>query len=148
MNTQLQSILRAAAENPDLRLKAVTLAWGSAVGDAISRNTQCISLDGKTLIVATRDQQWKRELGRMSREIIGKLYGALGPGSIDKLVLRPEPWRFPSAPPETRPSKPFRSLAAMNELREASNCIEDVQLRELALRVAVARNAEPSEGKE
>lgn len=147
VSSLLQKTLAVAAADPELRWKAACVAWQMAVGEVVSRNTIPQSLEGKTLVVATRDQQWQRELKRMSREIVGKLGVLAGSGNVEKLVLYAAPRMFPPPQSGTKQARAALDDASLAELREASNCIEDDQLRESALRVAALRSEnEPSGG--
>lgn len=138
MSASLEKILRSAAARPELQFKAAAIAWEAAVGELVGRNTRPVALDGRTLVVNACDQQWQRELRRMSGVILTKISAVLGTGIVEKLDLRIGQRMF-AAPLSRSTPATHPSVADLGNLPERANCIDDGELRELALRVAARR---------
>jgi predicted nucleic acid-binding Zn ribbon protein len=65
----------------------VTFAWQTAVGPALHRATS-VKLEDGTLIVETTSLQWRREILRSSKVILGRLQEFLGKDAVTQIVVR------------------------------------------------------------
>ena len=65
-------------DDPELRWGLLLQAWSGAVGDAVARHTELLSIDGRTLTVRVQDPAWRRTLEDMEPELMAKLQEAMG----------------------------------------------------------------------
>jgi len=125
-----------------LSLGAITSAWASAVGESVSRNAWPLRIgrDG-TLHVATTSASWAFELDRLAPEIAEKLVARLGGDAPKKLRFAVGPVPEPATPETTgtpSPATPEVAPEIAAEVAAAAAEIDDPELRELALRAALA----------
>ena len=71
----------------------ICAAWSAAVGKRIARHARAERLVRTKLIVGVDDAIWRRQLFTMSRMIVDKIAGCLGPGVVDDLEFRVAPAR-------------------------------------------------------
>ena len=114
-----RKVAREAADE-----EAILLAlWPVVVGEKVAARTRPVRLFGATLIIETTCQQWRRELARMSGEIVARLNGAAG-----KPVLKDVEFRvvvnLPSRPPH-------RAVSATGLAKDEAAAIADPYLRRL-----------------
>ena len=64
------------------------VAWHVAVGDSLSRVSRVRLQPDGSVEVHAADQRWHKELKRSSTMILTRLQGLLGPGAIDRLVVK------------------------------------------------------------
>ena len=125
---------RLFATAPGGPLALLRAAWPQVVGREISRRSEVVSLDRRTLNVRVVDLGWQRVLHRMRREILGRLAsmaGELAPArlgfTVGPVVASEEP---PPAPSVLSGSR------APGGVEAAAAAIEDLELRERFLRSA------------
>ncbi len=131
----IPQLLRLAQHSEEFAESACAFAWRASVGGAISRVSLPGRLYRKTLKVTVIDETWKRQLERMSGQILFKMNGLLGTAvvtglefGVDAEAIRQthRPLTFPVAyVPLTDPA-----------LLEASNCIRNDRLREQFMKTA------------
>jgi hypothetical protein len=64
------------------------VAWRVAVGDSLSRVSRVRLQPDRSVEVHAADQRWHKELKRSSTMILTRLQGLLGPGAVDRLVVK------------------------------------------------------------
>ena len=85
MPDALAALLRLAPLTPE----KVAFAWRTAVGAAVDRATG-VELQGSTLLVAVKSDEWRHELGRSLPMIRARLNHVLGDGVVSRIDLRSE----------------------------------------------------------
>lgn len=65
-------------DDPELHWGLLLQAWSTAVGDAVARHTELVSIDQGTLTVQVQDPAWRRTLEAMEPELVAKLQQAMG----------------------------------------------------------------------
>lgn len=133
-------------------LAAVTRAWPTAVGPAVSRSAWPlrISRDG-TLLVAVESSAWANELALLEPEIRAQLAAALDPATPCPPAIRfavgpiPAPGHDPRTDP-VRPPAPGPEETAVAE--QVASAIEDPELREIVRRAAAAGLAARRSGRD
>ena len=73
--------LAAVLQRAPLTPEKVAFAWRTAVGASVDRATS-VALDGYTLRVTARDEQWRREIEHSASLIRARLDALLGPGIV------------------------------------------------------------------
>src|SRR5687767_12809253 len=114
---------------PEHRLALLRAAWAAAVGPEVSRRTEVLAIEGRTLRVRVPDARWHKVLHRMRRDLLSRLHsmvGALAPTAIGfqagQVVAPPE---LPAPAPAVRVAREAPPLIV-----EAAQQIADVELRE------------------
>ncbi len=133
-----QASLRQLAQRlfgttPGARLALIRASWPAAVGPDISRRTQVVALEGRTLRIRVPDARWRKVLHRMQREILGRLFASIGELAPSQLSFVEEPVAH-AAPPTAAPERP--RLPASPELVACAAVIVDLELRERFLSTA------------
>lgn len=131
----IPQLLRMAQHSEEFAESACAFAWRACVGGAISRVSLPGRLYRKTLKVTVIDETWKRQLERMSGQILFKMNSLLGTTVVTCLEFgvnaeavrqAHRPLIFPVADtPLTDPT-----------LLEASNRIRNDRLREQFMKTA------------
>jgi len=133
----LPEILRLSGNQEDVCEKAVFAAWGPTVGELVAANSAPARLYRKTLIVATIDQTWKRQLERMSGQILFKLNSNLCVPLVTALEFRVDQKFIARMRSKSGETVEFKNLAASAaQLRPQAQKISDENLRESFLRAA------------
>ena len=102
--------------------EALLLAlWPTVVGPKVAARTRAVRLFGATLIVETVAQDWRKQLARMTYEIVGRLNDAAG-----KEVVRDVEFRV-SVAAAPRPVTRAASATGFDEAAE----IADPHLRRI-----------------
>lgn len=106
------------------------LVWAEAVGEAI-RGRATARLDGSRVVIDVADERWAQEIGDLAELLKARLDAAVG--GVREVLVRRVPARV-----ETSPAVVAEAPRATVTLKgdSAVATIEDVELRELARRVA------------
>jgi hypothetical protein len=121
---------------------AAVSVWPRVVGETVARNAWPLRIgrDG-TLHVAATSSTWAFELDRLAPDILEKLARELGEGAPAKLRFAVGPVPEPGADESTESpveAPPSATPETSAEAATAAAEIEDPELRELALRAALA----------
>lgn len=134
-------ILAGAGAPGMSELTAVVEAWPACVGDTIARAAwpRRLARDG-TLHVATVSSTWAFELGRLEREIAGRLAEALGDQSPASLRFAPGHVPEPAATDDEQAfGEPLEITSeSRHEADRLAAGIESGDLRDLVARAAAA----------
>jgi hypothetical protein len=76
--------LAAVLRKAPLSEEKIAFAWRTAVGPSVDRATS-VELDGSTLRVRAKDEQWRREIEHSASLIRARLDTLLGPGVVKGL---------------------------------------------------------------
>ncbi|CAN5679235.1 hypothetical protein BH24ACI2_BH24ACI2_01510 [soil metagenome] len=112
----LPKLLKELDDNEELR-EAVTLAaWRKIAGESLRKHAVPFRLFNKHLIVAVRDNMWKRHLDTLSGQMIFKLNSVLGQAVVTFIEFRID-----------------EETILQKTKNEQSSTLSDEQLREIAL---------------
>lgn len=119
----LPQIYRKLARDAAGEEAILVALWPVVVGPRLASRARPVRLFGATLIVDTASQQWRRELARMSLDIVDRLNLAAG-----KVVLKDIEFRVVVTTP---PRPPERAASATGAAQDESGAIADPHLRRL-----------------
>jgi hypothetical protein len=69
----LPTLLERAGDNPELAEAAAMTAWKRVAGEGLAHHATPMSLRDKKLVVAVADDVWKKQLERMSKELVSRI---------------------------------------------------------------------------
>lgn len=133
----LPMMLRLAGENEEVRQQAVFTAWRAATGGRLDISCAPFRLYQRTLIVAIKDQMWKRQMEHEARGFIFKLNSLLGEPLVTYIEFRVDPAFVEKAQAHADQAVHFhhsRELEA--ELTTAAAQIKNEELRAAFLHAA------------
>jgi hypothetical protein len=78
----LPSLMRAAGKNHEVALAAAQAAWNHACGELLRKHTVVTGFQDRKLTVAVGDGVWKRQLERMSPQLLYRLNALLGSSEV------------------------------------------------------------------
>ncbi|HMO80506.1 MAG TPA: DciA family protein [Pyrinomonadaceae bacterium] len=81
----LPMLLEIAPKEPELYKAVVKSAWKASAGPQVTANAVVTALDDKILKIAVRDENWKKELGSLSPQLIRKINSVLGTRAIERI---------------------------------------------------------------
>ncbi|HYM11678.1 MAG TPA: DUF721 domain-containing protein [Bryobacterales bacterium] len=114
-----RKLSRQAADEEALLLAL----WPVVVGEKVAARTHPVRLFGATLIVETAAQDWRRQLARMTGEIVTRLNAAAG-----KPVLKDIEFRVAV---RSAPLPPCRAASSTGLPQDEADAIADPHLRRL-----------------
>jgi len=114
-----RKLARQAADEQALLLGL----WPVVVGDKIAARTRPLRLSGATLVVEAANQQWRKELFRMTLDIVRRLNTAAGAAVVQDV-------QFLVAVP-TASLPPKRASSASGFARDEADAIADPHLRRI-----------------
>jgi len=129
-------ILREVNAASEALQSLVFSAWPTAVGELVEKRTRPLRFDSKRLVVAVADKTWKVHLEDLAGQILAKLNGLCGNGSVVFVEFKIEPEAV-KRKADSMPLEP-KASAVSNELRLAAANIEDANLRRVFLDAAAA----------
>lgn len=65
--------------------------WDELVGDAVAANSRPVALRGTTLVLAVADPAWATQLRFLERDLVTRLQGELGAGTVLAIEVRVRP---------------------------------------------------------
>ena len=134
----LPQMLRRAGDSEDARQQTAFAAWMAACGDHLRQATAPMRLERKTLLVATMDQTWRRQLQRINGQLLFKINSILGSPVVTSIEFVVNE-RFVASRNERvkAPEVVFTDPESQaGPLREKVESINDPLVRELFLRAA------------
>ena len=135
----LRDVERLFGVSDQARLALVRAIWPQVVGADVARRTEVASLTGELLRIRTDDTRWARVLHKMRRDILNRLWGAIGRLAPKQLGLLEGPLPTePDSPPTSRPraATPVEPLPPSPVLSAAASAIPDAELRDAFLAAA------------
>lgn len=84
----LPKLLKEMEDNEDVREAVTFAAWRKIAGESLSEHTVPFRLYKKHLIIAVRDNMWKRHLEQLSGQMIFKLNSVLGQAIVTFIEFR------------------------------------------------------------
>lgn len=132
----LPKLLKEMSDSEELREAVVFAAWKKIAGKNLSEHAVPFRLYKKHLIVAVRDNMWKRHLEQLSGQMIFKLNSVLGQAVVTFIEFRIDEETVRQTRPAAGDKKisddEFREIALENvtpQLRHSAAAIKDDHLR-------------------
>lgn len=131
----LPQLLRAAGESAEVSEAAAFAAWRRAAGEAMRGCAVPFRLYNKTLVVAVPDVTWRKQLEKVSPQLIFRLNSMLGQALVTYVEFRVDPQTIGRERARTRRTQYERLVEEENALRrateldDAANAIHDEDLR-------------------
>ncbi|MBX7221834.1 MAG: DUF721 domain-containing protein [Blastocatellia bacterium] len=136
ISRMLPLMLRAAGQQEELTERATFVAWDLAVGQTNHRFSAPVQLSGKTLVVATLDEQWKKQFENLAGKIIFKLNGYLGSPLVTRIHMTIDP-KWVQEKRTVKATPPPAPLPKDEQLDAAAQQISNEVLRQQFLRTAL-----------
>lgn len=132
----LPLMIKATGQQENISESACFVAWDLAVGTSNARISAPVQLSNKTLVIATIDATWCKQLEIMAGQILFRLNALLGAPLVTRIHITVNPqWvnqqRQTAEPPPENPLPPPDT-----ELTTVAEHISDASLREQFLRTA------------
>ncbi|MFL6283586.1 MAG: DciA family protein [Pyrinomonadaceae bacterium] len=131
----LPQLLRAAGESAEVSEAAAFAAWRRAAGEAMRGCAVPFRLYNKTLVVAVPDVTWRKQLEKVSPQLIFRLNSMLGHALVTYVEFRIDPETVGRERARARRSQYDRLVEEENALRrateldDAASAIHDQDLR-------------------
>ena len=131
----LPKLLRAAGDAEEVLEAAAFAAWRRAAGEALRGCAVPFRLYRKTLVVSVPDATWRKQLERMSPQLLFRLNSLLGQALVTYVEFRVDPQTVGDERARLRQSQYERlereesALSCAHELDEAASAIQDEDLR-------------------
>jgi hypothetical protein len=130
----MPNVLKDLAANDAVDEAVALAAWPQSAGDMVAERTRALEFFENRLIVAVRDETWRRHLEDLSPVLIAKLNASLGPGSVRFVEFRVSRKAFAD---EEKPRGNTRELVSLPpSVVVAADAITDDLLRERFLTAA------------
>lgn len=84
----IPAVLGGLGANESADEAIVTAAWKRNAGELLRERTEPIEFFENRLIVAVADQTWQRHLEELSPQMLAKLNGSLGQGTVKFIEFR------------------------------------------------------------
>ncbi|HQZ95085.1 MAG TPA: DUF721 domain-containing protein [Pyrinomonadaceae bacterium] len=117
-------------ESHDKVTEAVVFAaWSRCAGEMLRERTVPISFDKKRLTIAVADKTWQRHLEELSPQMIAKINGSLGQGTVRFIEFQIDEKTVKKACEDRVSESNSRSNAVTPALAKAALAIADENLR-------------------
>lgn len=143
----IPSVLSSFGPNADIDEAVVFAAWARCAGDLLRVRTAPLEFFENRLVVAVQDKTWQRHLEDLSPQMLVKMNGSLGQGTvrfiefrIDALAVNRAREIENTAAADSIPEQPPPSLAT------AAEAIADEDLRKQFLSAAASYLAKQEKG--
>jgi hypothetical protein len=130
----LPKILERAGDNRELSEAAAIIAWKRVAGEGLARHAKPTMLRDKTLTVEVADEVWKKQLQRMTAELISRMNKLLKREVVKAIEFRVNVRAGKSLVRASERSGKTRQLPE-NIISSAAG-IDDPELRERFMRAA------------
>jgi hypothetical protein len=130
----LPKILERAGNNRELSEAAAIIAWKRVAGEGLARHAKPIMLRDMTLTVEVADEVWKKQLQRMSAELVSRMNRLLRHELVKTIGFRVNPALNKSSMRGAEQTRSRESLPA--EIISSAAEIEDPELRDRFMRAA------------
>ncbi|MEO6655802.1 MAG: DciA family protein [Pyrinomonadaceae bacterium] len=135
----IPSVLRGLGPNADIDEAVAFAAWGRCAGDLLRERTATVEFFGNRLVVAVQDKTWQRHLEELSPQMLVRINGSLGHGSVKYIEFRIDAAAVEALRESNKAAKTDLVLGAVSpSLRKAANAIADEHLREQFLSAAAS----------
>lgn len=135
----IPSVLGGLGPNAGIDEAVVFAAWSKCAGDLLRTRTARIEFFENRLVVAVQDETWRRHLEELSPQMLFKMNGSLGKGTVRYIEFRVDNKAVIGSRKEevtnVRGNSPVRIARSLTRAAEA---IADESLREQFLSAAAA----------
>ncbi len=136
----IPAVLGGLGTNAGIDEAVVFAAWQRCSGELLRERTSPVEFFENRLVVAVADETWQRHLEDLSPQMLVKLNGALGQGTVKYIEFRINKKAVTAArKKKTEPAQPHVPVAELDpSLTAAAEAIADEALRERFLSAAAA----------
>src|SRR5580765_4556864 len=135
----IPAVLSGLGTNADIDEAVVFAAWARCAGDMLRTRTTPLEFFENRLAVAVQDETWRRHLEDLSPQMLVKINGSLGEGTVKFIEFRVDAAAVNAASEaKDKRGKVNVSLDVTPSLAEAAASIADGNLRELFLSAAAS----------
>lgn len=133
----IPSVLSSLGPNASIDEAVVFAAWSKCAGDLLRTRTAPVEFFENRLVVAVQDAMWRRHLEELSPQMLFKINGSLGHGTVRFIEFRVDEnavigTRNPTTAAILEKAPPYIAPS----LAQAANAIADENLREQFLSAA------------
>jgi hypothetical protein len=130
----LPKILDRAGNNRELSEAATIIAWKRVAGEGLARHAKPTMLRDTALTVEVADEVWKKQLQRMSAELVSRMNRLLRRELVKTIAFRVNP---ALNKPSTRGAEQARNRQSLPaDIISSAAEIEDPELRDRFMRAA------------
>lgn len=136
----IPAVLSRLGVNDNATEAVVFVAWRQTAGEMLSERTSAVEYFENRLVIAVEDRTWQRHLEDLAPQMLARLNGTLGQGTVKFIEFR----IAPSALADAKSRRPRNVKVAATRapispsLIDVANEIGDVSLRESFLNAAAA----------
>ena len=84
----IPTVLNGLEPNANIDRAVVFAAWLRCAGDLLRSRTAVLDFSDKRLVIAVQDQTWQRHLEELSPQMLVKINGSLGHGTVKFIEFR------------------------------------------------------------
>jgi predicted nucleic acid-binding Zn ribbon protein len=131
LSTTIEKLLASRGLASRLKEYRVFGLWGRAVGKVIAQHAQPSMVRGKKLTVTVDSSAWMQQLSLLKPEIIEKLNGVMGAGTVESITLKLGELdaRAQQRQPEPARELPPLSPGERERIEELASSIPDPEVR-------------------
>ena len=146
----IPAVLSGLAANENIDEAVVFAGWQRCAGELLNERTVAVEYFENRLIVAVADQTWQRHMEDLGPQMLAKLNGSLGQGTVKFIEFRIDKKRVEARRDLTKKeiAGDARPIKVSPSLTAAANAILDDSLRHQFLSAAsvyLAKQAEAAE---
>ena len=134
----IPSVLSDLGPHTGIDEAVVFAAWGRCAGDLLRERTTPLEFFENRLVVAVQDQTWQRHLEDLSPQMLVKINGSLGHGTVKYIEFRIDAETVEAVRESNKVVKTDVLDAVPPSLTKAANAIADEHLREQFLSAAAS----------
>lgn len=141
----IPAVLDGLGANKGIDEALVIAAWKRTAGELLRERTEPIEFFENRLVVAVTDETWQRHLEDLSPQMLAKLNGSLGHGTVKFIEFRIDAKAI-EASRDMKKAKSDEAIAEVTpSLANAAESIADENLREQFLSAAATYLAKQKE---
>ncbi len=84
----IPTVLRGLGTNADIDEAVIFAAWSRCAGDLLRTRTVPLEFFENRLVIAVQDETWRRHLEDLSPQMLVKINGSLGQGTVKFIEFR------------------------------------------------------------
>jgi hypothetical protein len=135
----IPSVLNGLGPNADVDEAVVFAAWARCAGDLLRTRTTPLEFFENRLVVAVQDETWRRHLEDLSPQMLVKINGSLGQGTVKFIEFRVDAAAVNAAiEARNKPGKVDVADEVSLSLADAAAAIADERLRKQFLSAAAS----------
>ena len=127
-------VLNALGPNESVAEALVFAAWHRTAGELLAKRTAAVEFLENRLVVAVEDNTWKRHLEELAPQMLARLNGKLGHGTVKMIEFRIDAMAIESR--KALETKPVDCAHVPDSITDAAEHIADEALRERFLDAA------------